>query len=1111
MKSKGPRCVPAAAVLAYISVCGIHGWSEPRESGNGATRLEGTSEPSSAQRSSEVASKRQGFADLPMQFEENRGQADPSVRFISRGSGYTLFLTANEAIVVLSRQEPTTEERMERSPRRRRGSAPNAMQTSVVKMKLLGANSVSQTTGTNQLVGSVNYLIGQEAKNWHTGIPTYSAVQYSEIYPGTNLVYYGNGGQLEYDFVLTPGADPRHVALSFEGTKRAVIDRAGNLAMDTEAGKLTLLKPSIYQTIAGEKKPIRGAYVLRQDRTIGVEVGKYDASKSLVIDPVLAYSSILGGSASEFANGVVADFDGNVYLAGATTSIDFSTTDNSISTASSGHCLAFVTKLDPAGTTALYSTYLGGTAGDNACYSGDYALGLAVDGQGHAYVVGPTVSQNFPVTSNAFQSVLGAGASSNGFLAKLSTDGRSLQYSTYLGGENNDGAYSVAVDGNENAYVGGWSSSPNFPVTPNAFQANLLSSASWGNGFLSRIDTRKSGASSLIYSSLLGGSSEWGDAVSSVAIDANQNAYLTGWTASADFPVTASSAFQPSASIQYWCGFVSRIDTSKSGQSSLRYSSYLCGSSSDWAWRIALDTELNAYVVGFAGSTDFPTTEGGLINHPGNGFVTKVNTYDSASASLVYSRLLGGANSLHPVSESWNYADALAVDGRGNAYVGGWTVCSDFPITPDAIQTTLKSNAGNGFMTILGPDGSSILYSTYWGGSGTRSFGDQVYDLTLDRNANIYLVGQTDSNDLPTTTVASHLSVDGPNDIFVAKFSALPFPQISSLSPSTGSPGAVISIAGSNFGDTTGTVTVGGVEAIVQAWSATSIAVQIPPSLGAGAASVIVNTLTETSNSVPFNVEELTISGLLPTSIAVGGETKIVGTGFGETQGSSSVSFNGKIASTISWSGTQIVAVLPENATTGSLSVMVDGTASNPVGFTVVKPPTIAVSVAPAPNANGWNDSPALVTFSCSAQSLPIASCASPQTATGEGANQIVQGTTTDTAGNTSSATVTVNIDRTAPKLLIPWSSEDVVISSRVFTLHGEVSDSLSGISGVTCNGAAATIRNSSFFCSVYRRSGSNLVTVRAIDRAGNIAALNLRARYRTFQRQQSRPKIDRR
>jgi hypothetical protein len=398
-------------------------------------------------------------------------------------------------------------------------------------MKLLGGNAVPQSSGTNQLTGSVNYFIGRSANEWHTGIPTYSAIQYNEIYPGIDLVYYGNHRQLEYDFVLNPGADPRSIALDFEGTKNLAVDSAGNLAMDTDAGKLTLFKPAIYQIAGGGKKQIHGGYVLHQDHSVGLEVGPYDATKSLVVDPVLVYSSYLGGSGWDSAVSVSLDATGNTYVGGFTISPDFPSTGSGVSMAPNGNCVGFVTKLDPTLSTAVYSSFIGGTNGVSNCLWGDGINSIAVDSLGQTYATGYVSSTDFPTTTNAFQSQMGNGASGNAFLSKLSSDGQSLMYSSYLGGSGgDDDGYAVVLDAGNNAYVAGQATSPDFPLTPSTAVQTIQSGVyPNGNGFLSRVDTTKSGMASLIYSTVLGGVTG-DDAITGIALDSNQNAYLTGWT-----------------------------------------------------------------------------------------------------------------------------------------------------------------------------------------------------------------------------------------------------------------------------------------------------------------------------------------------------------------------------------------------------------------------------------------------------------------------------------------------------------------------------------------------------------------------------------------------------
>jgi len=937
LKAEDLKRVAIVPVLACVFICCAQAWGSPQEHTPSLRASAGSVLDSGRLQSAEPASKQKVEASIPLQFEENRGQTDPNVQFISRGAGYTLFLTANEAVFVLTHQKPATTGLVQRSPYSQRAAERPSTLSSVLRMKLSGSNAVPQAKGATRLPGTVNYFIGRDATQWRTGIPTYSDVLYSGVYPGIDLHYYGNHHQLEYDFVLNPGADPRNIALNFDGAKALAIDNSGNLAMDSDAGKVTLLKPSIYQMVGGQKKPVRGGYVLRPNHSVGMELGAYDPTRSLVVDPVLVYSSYLGGSGWDGAVSLTLDASGNGYIGGFTISPDFPATGTAISGAPNGTCVGFIAKLNPTLTSVLYSSYVGGTTGVSNCLWGDGINGIAVDSLGQAYTTGYASSNDFPITASAFQPSRGSGASANAFLAKLAADGQSLLYSTYLGGSGgDDDGYALLADDSGNAYVVGQATSADFPLTPaTAFQTIPSGVYPLGNGFLTQIDTTKSGANSLVFSTVLGGTTG-DDAITGIAMDSSQNVYLTGWTSSSDFPVTPTTAFQSSSGAQGYCGFVTQLDLTKVGSNMLSYSTYLCGTNSDWGWGVAIDSNANVHITGEAFSADFPSTLGQSNSQNGKGFAALFNPRLAGSASLVYSRLLGGDNSSFG---DWPYR--IAVDANGNAYIVGQTSSTNFPVTSDAIQSSLLSaTTGDGFLSVLSPDGSEVLYATYLGGSGTAAvgiLGDLVFDVALDSSSNIYMVGETFSSDFPTTTTALQTTYGGGGDAFITLLSALSAPRIASVSPATGGAGSSITIAGSGFGTVAGSVKIGGVQASVQSWSPNEIVVQVPTLLQAGPAQVAVTTSTETSNSVRFSVETAIISRLSRTSGPIGAKVRIFGSGFGASQGASRVTFNGVPAFVTSWSESIIEVRVPREATTGSVVVIVDGASSNPVNFKAVE------------------------------------------------------------------------------------------------------------------------------------------------------------------------------
>ncbi len=770
------------------------------------------------------------------------------MRFLSHGPGYTLFLTADEAVFKFSGQDLISQGKRHGLKFVRDRLLSKVTEASVVRMKLKGANSALSITGLNRLPGVSNYFIGQDSRKWHKGVASYARVQYSEIYSGIDLVYYGTGNRVEYDFIVKPGADPKQVLLSFDGADKISRDtNSGDVSIPTVAGKMALQKPVIYQMENGQKKIIECNYKFQGNDQLGFDVGDYDRSEPLVIDPVLAYSTYLGGSKQDDSYGMTVDSIGNAFIAGSTWSNDFPVEGTSISAPPLGGYKMFVSEINPSGTALIYSTYIGGTSGY------ELATGIAIDSNGYVYITGIISSADFPVTPNAFQTSYGSGAVENAALCKLTADGQSLLYSTYLGGTVADEGYGIAVDSGENAYVTGYASSFGFPTTPNAVQSTLKGSQ--GNAFVSRIDTTQSGMSSLVYSTFLGGTSttifETTEGGSAIAIDSQKNIYVAGTACSPDFPVTPN-AFKTTGSADSCSAFLSQIDTTQSGSAGLIYSTYFGGTASgstfDIGYGLALDSSNKVYVSGSSTTSDFPTTTGATNSATGKAFVAKFDTTQSNANSLIYSTLIGGSN-----GTSNDAATVVAVDPNGNAYLTGWTFGSDFPITSEASQSIL-GRAASTFLTVINEDASQILYSTYWGGTNNFSFS---YGLALDTNYNMYITGFTYASDMETTTSAFQPSGSGRgNDAFVAKLTALNVPRISSLLPPCGPNGADIRINGLNFGSyqDSSTVTFGAESAPIVSWSDTAIVAQVPASAPLGSLQTRVNTVLESSNSEPFVV-----------------------------------------------------------------------------------------------------------------------------------------------------------------------------------------------------------------------------------------------------------------
>lgn len=731
----------------------------------------------------------EAYGKLPLAFEANNGQSSNEVEFLARGQGYTLFLTRRaEAVLVFSaaptQTQPIPGAKADPFPAAVKRQ-PESASKSVFRMKLINAQVTPQAEGLEGLPGKGNYFIGNDPKKWSTNVPLFTKVKYSDVYPGVDLVYYGNQGQLEYDFIIAPGADSHSVTLNFAGLERLSLDAQSGLVLGVkDGGEFLLGKPRIYQEMDGAQREIPGGYVLKNAQEVGFQVAAYDRSRPLVIDPVLSYSTYLGGSAGAY--GIAVDSSGNAYLTGFAGSANFPTTSGAFqrtpdSTNGAGN--AFVTKLNPAGSALVYSTYLGGSGGgcgpyNPGCTGGDQGAGIAVDAAGNAYVTGWTVSTNFPTTLGAFQT--NNRGWENAFVTKLNSDGTGLLYSTYLGGSTNgyfgDQGHGIALDTQNNVYVTGTTCSSDFPVTPNAFQSIYKGC----NAFMSELNTTAllalgpvslgRGSASLVYSTYLGGTG--GDSGESIAADAAGNAYVTGWTDSTDFPVTPG-AFQMSYKGSAGTGnaFVSKLNPAGQGPLSLVYSSYLGGASGDRAFGIAVDNQGSAYVTGFTCSVNFPVTPLAFKttsqNIDCNAFVTK---FDPRGSSLDYSTYLGGTRGA-PSGGTSDYGFAIAVDGAGDAYVTGQTISADFPTTPDAFQLQpAKSPSWTAFVTVLNSAGSALVYSTYLSGSG----GDSGESIAVDNAGNAYVTGSTYSTNFPTTPGAFQTTFQGYADAFVTKFSGFP-------------------------------------------------------------------------------------------------------------------------------------------------------------------------------------------------------------------------------------------------------------------------------------------------------------------------------------------------
>jgi hypothetical protein len=670
------------------------------------------------------------YAQLPLSFEANVGQTDSRVDYLARGAGYTMFLTGSGAVLDL---------RQAASRPNSNSGATGQVSGTVIDMQFVGANQSATVTGLDKQQAVSNYFVGSDPSQWHTGVANYAQVEYQNLYSGIDAVFHGNQGQLEYDFNVAPGADPNQIQLQIAGASGLSIDDAGDLLIHTAGGDLVEKAPSIYQEIGGQRVAVSGHFTLEGADRVGFAIGSYDASLPLVIDPTLSYSTYLGDSGGTADGDAIAvDSSGNAYVAGNTDSTSFPTTPGAYQATLGGSVDAFVTKFSADGKSLVYSTYLGGS-------SLDLSIGMAVDSSGNAYIVGATFSTNFPTTAGAFQTAFGGGAS-DAFVTKLSASGGSLVYSTYLGGSSFENGRAVAINGAGNAYVTGETASSDFPTTAGAYQTTIGGSS---DAYITEFNAAGSG---LIYSTYLGSADdEFG---SGIAIDAAGNAYVAGGTFSTNFPTT-SGAYRTSFVGTGPDAFVTKLNASGSA---LVYSTYV-GTVDATTVPIAIDGSGNVYLTGQTSATDFPTTPGAFQTTYGGGlddaFVTKLN---AAGSGLVYSTYLGGSG----VDDG----AGIAVNDAGDAFVIGSTNSTNFPTTPDALQTTYGGGGSDAFLTKLNALGSNLLSSTYIGGSGP----DLGRGVALDGPGNAYATGLTGSTNFPVTPGAYQTTLAGTQDAFVAKF-----------------------------------------------------------------------------------------------------------------------------------------------------------------------------------------------------------------------------------------------------------------------------------------------------------------------------------------------------
>jgi len=726
------------------------------------------------------------YSHLPLMFEPNQGQTDAKVRFLSRGGGYGLYLTAQEAVLALRR--PATDLRHP------------APRISALSMKIAGSAASVEPVGDVQLPSKSNYFIGNDPAKWHRDIPQFARVRYRNVYPGIDLVYYGSQGRLEYDFEIAPGSDPGQVTLKFEGVSKRgernlSIDAGGDLVVAVGESDVRLQAPRVYQTFGTEQRMVKGRFELRgaEKNEVGFELGAYDRSRTLVIDPVLTYSTYLGGSGIESCTAILGiaippgpaipgcpaiavDAASNAYVAGATTSTNFPQTTGEYqpALAAGATANAFIAKFTSTGV-LQFATYLGG---DGITYT----AGVGVDSGFDVIVAGTTSSSDFPTTNGpnnaAFQTKPVTGGK-HVFLSKLDPSGRILQYSTYLSGDGVDVASGLAVDPGGNANISGTTTSTavnaGFPATLGAFQTTPKALNQF---FYTKVDPNASGSASVPYSTYLGGSSPSSGVVvgGGIAVDSTSNVYITGGTNFIDMPVLNAYQATNKGGLDV---IVTKINPAGVTGTQLLYSTYLGGSGDDVGYGITVDSSTDAYITGSTTSTDFSvtgTTSTALQSSNGGGtdaFVAKLGIPCAGTSCttfdipLNYFSYLGGAGT--------DVGTAITVDNNAGARITGWTNSPNFPQLGTLLQAKYGGGNSDAFFArldtiatcspLVTPTCATTSTSSYFGGNLT----DLGTGIAQDQQGSSYLSGETFSTSGFPLLNASQGALSGPSDAFVSK------------------------------------------------------------------------------------------------------------------------------------------------------------------------------------------------------------------------------------------------------------------------------------------------------------------------------------------------------
>lgn len=726
------------------------------------------------------------YAALPLAFEPNQGQTDPQVQYTAQGAGYKLYLTSSQAILTVRKPGEASEVRAMLEHKRLGPAKVKRMQqhqnsrpaqVAVVRMQLLGASSAVQLAAADPQAGKISYFLGNDPSKWHSNIPLFGRVSYRNLYPGVDLAFHGAGGQLEFDYLVSPGADARSIALGFQGAGKISTNAAGDLLLATAAGPVEMHRPVAYQEKDGARQNVEARFELKGANEAAFALGPYDHSRELVIDPAVTYSTYFGGSGADNGLSILADASGDAFVAGAT---DSATIPGHTGGTDAGSVDVFVTEIAPAGT-LVFTSVFGGSGDDFPGFPG----AIAIDSTG-IYVSGTTDSSDFPVTAGAAQTTFQGGSATNGnndaFAVKLPLGGGAPIWATYIGGNQSDSGLGIAVDGNQNVYVVGETFSTNLPVKnplPSGSSLNLGQGTVDDDGYIAVLNSTGSAFTLVSY---IGGSDS--DNATAVALDGEGNAYVTGDTDSSDLPVTAgvvqgslkgsgaedeifvcsikASSFSAANSTSTSTAVAQATapgNVSQAPRGALAmwlpipalalFGSFWCGADSRRRKRLGMGLLCLALVAFIL----MPACGGGSSGSGGGGG----GGGTTSTSSFVYMTYYGGTGG--------DEAQAIAVDAAGNAFVTGQTASTDFPVV-SAFQATLNGTQ-NAFVLELNPSGSTAINATYFGGNGI----DFGLGIAIDASDNAYLTGQTSSAIFPLAG-ATQGALAGPTDAFVSVLSS---------------------------------------------------------------------------------------------------------------------------------------------------------------------------------------------------------------------------------------------------------------------------------------------------------------------------------------------------